>query len=138
MSILTRPAKSTAALLVLLALAGAALAGSASFTILGHWKGRLHQKGLAPFTVTATVRGLSPTSRNTVHYTGINCSGRWTYLGRKGTAYRFREKITSGKGGSCKGVGTVTLTPAGANRVHYVFRGGGVVSRGLLVRLPAM
>ena len=95
---------------------------------------RMHQRGIAPFKVTARVRGLGRSARNTVHYTGINCSGRWTYLGQKGSSYRFREKITSGRGGSCKGVGTVTLTPAGANRVDYVFRGGGVVSRGVLVR----
>ena len=122
-----------AALALLLAFAGPALAGP-KFTIVGKWQGQLHQRGLEPFKATATVRGLGRSARNTVHYTGINCSGRWTYLGRKGSSYRFREKITSGRGGSCKGVGTVTLTPAGANRVDYVFRGGGVVSRGVLVR----
>jgi hypothetical protein len=50
--------------------------------------------------VTATVCGLGRSARNTVHYTGIDCSGRWTYLGRRGASYRFREKITSGTGGT--------------------------------------
>jgi hypothetical protein len=122
------------ALVLCLAVAAPALAGPSKFTILGRWHGTLHQRGLKPFKVTATVRGLRPSAKNTVHYTGINCSGRWTYLGRKGASYRLRERITSGHGGSCKGVGTVTLTPAGANRVDYVFRGGGVVSRGMLTR----
>jgi hypothetical protein len=123
-----------ASLAVLLAFAGPALAGPSKFTIQGKWRGQLHQRGLEPFKVTATIRGLGRSARNPVHYTGINCSGRWTYLGREGASYRFRERITSGRGGSCKGVGTVTLTQAGANRVHYVFHGGGVVSRGLLAR----
>jgi hypothetical protein len=106
----------------------------ASFTILGRWKGRLHQRGLAPFTVTATIRGFDALSRNTVHYTGIDCSGHWTYLFRTGGSYQFREVITSGKGGTCKGVGRVTLTRVDAKHVRYVFRGGRVVSRGVLTR----
>jgi hypothetical protein len=127
--------RAAAALVLCLVFAVPALAAPAKFMVLGRWHGQLHQRGLKPFKVTATVRGLGRKAVNTVHYTGIDCSGRWTYLGRKNAAFRFREKITSGRGGSCKGVGTVTLTPAGANRVHYVFRGGGVVSRGLLARV---
>src|SRR5215204_1665117 len=90
------------------------LAGAA-FSILGRWKGRLHQRGLAPFTVTARIRGFDALSRNTVHYTGIDCSGHWTYLTRKGGSYQFREVITSGKGGKCKGVGRVTLVRLDSN-----------------------
>ena len=105
-----------------------------SFSILGRWKGTLHQRGLRPFVVTARIRGFDALSRNSVHYTGINCSGHWTYLTRTGGAYQFREVITSGKAGKCKGVGRVTLTRIDANHVHYGFRGGGIVSRGVLAR----
>jgi hypothetical protein len=106
-----------------------------SFSILGRWKGTLHQRGLEPFVVTARIRGFDALSRNVVHYTGIDCSGHWTYLTRKAGAYQFREVITSGKGGRCKGLGRVTLTRTDANHVRYAFRGGGVVSRGVLRRL---
>jgi len=95
----------------------------------------LHQRGLAPFSVTATVRSLTEPKRNTVHYAGIDCHGRWTYLGRSGSAYRFREVITGGRSTSCKGTGTVTLTPTGQG-MRYEFRGGGIVSRGVLYRPP--
>jgi hypothetical protein len=37
------------------------------FTIVGRWRGRLHQQGMAPFTVAARVRGLGRSARNTVH-----------------------------------------------------------------------
>ena len=125
-------------LVALLALALPASAASgptaASFSILGRWKGTLHQRGLKPFVVTARIRGFDALSRNTVHYTGIDCSGHWTYLTRKGGAYQFREVITSGRGGKCKGVGRVTLTRMDADHVRYVFRSGGIVSRGVLAR----
>jgi hypothetical protein len=99
----------------------------------GHWQGRLHQKGLDPFTVTAVIASPAGSAGNRVHYTGIDCSGTWTSLGRKGNAFRFREVITHGHGGSCKGVGIVTLTTAG-EELGYEFRGGGVISRGTLHR----
>jgi hypothetical protein len=112
--------------------------GEAS-VIAGSWKGRLHQKGLAPFTVTATIASPTGSSGNEVHYTGIDCSGRWSYLSAKGSTYRFREVIERGHGGKCKGVGVVTLTTGSSNdRLGYEFRGGGVVSRGTLHRVPAM
>jgi hypothetical protein len=34
----------------------------------------------------------------------------------------------------CKGVGRVTLTRMDADHVRYVFRSGGIVSRGVLAR----
>jgi hypothetical protein len=108
---------------------------AARLSILGRWQGRLHQRGLKPFTVTATIRGFDALSRNTVHYTGIDCSGHWTYLTRSGRSYQFREVITSGRGGKCKGIGRVTLTQVDANHAGDVFRGGGVVSRGVLTRV---
>ena len=109
--------------------------GAARVSILGHWKGQLHQRGVKPFTVTATIRGFDALSRNTVRYTGIDCSGHWTYLTRSGRSYQFREVITSGRGGKCKGFGRVTLTQVDAKHAGYAFRGGGVISRGVLTRV---
>jgi hypothetical protein len=104
--------------------------------LAGIWTGRLQQQGLDPFTVIATVASPAGSSGNTVHYTGINCSGKWSYLDSSGPDYRFREVIDRGKGGKCKGVGVVTLTtePSTA-RLGYEFRGGGVTSRGTLRRV---
>ena len=108
---------------------------AARLSILGRWKGQLHQRGVKPFTVIATIRGFDALSRNTVHYTGIDCSGHWTYLTRSGRSYQFREVITSGRGGKCKSFGRVTLTKVDAQHASYVFRGGGVISRGVLTRV---
>jgi hypothetical protein len=84
--------------------------------------------------VSAEIRDLNDPAANTVHYSGIDCGGNWSYLGNAGTTYRFREVIDRGAGGSCKGVGTVQLTPEGSNRLGYSFRGGGVSSSGILAR----
>jgi len=105
-----------------------------AFSLISSWHGRLTQKKLQPFDVNATIRSLSSGTRNTVHYSGINCSGNWTYLGRTNGAFRFREVIDRGTSATCKGVGTVSLTPRGANQLRYEFRGGGVVSTGVLSR----
>jgi hypothetical protein len=104
------------------------------FEITGEWRGRLTQKGLNPFTVTATIVSLERSKQNMVRYSGINCSGTWDYLGATATAYRFREVIDRGAGGKCKGVGTVALTPLTDDRVGYVFNGGGITSEGVLNR----
>jgi hypothetical protein len=106
----------------------------AGFDIIGTWKGTLRQKGLKPFRVTATIRSLENERRNSVAYTGIDCAGGWTFQGLEGDTYRFREVIDRGRGGNCKGVGTVTLTPTPADRLDYTFTGGGVESRGVLSR----
>jgi hypothetical protein len=108
--------------------------GVPEYDITGTWSGELTQKGLDPFQVTATIGSLDDPSQNTVHYTGIDCGGNWTYLERAGSAFRFREVIDRGKGGECKGKGTVTLTPFDANGVDYQFRGGGIISAGVLKR----
>jgi hypothetical protein len=104
------------------------------FEITGSWKGQLQQKGLKPFEVTATIGDLQDPAKNTVHYTGIDCGGNWTYLGREGKTYRFREVIDRGAGGDCKGQGEVRLTPFEPVGVDYEFRGGGVESYGVLKR----
>ena len=106
-----------------------------SSALRGDWTGRLHQKGLDPFTVTAKIDAPAGSSGNTVHYTGINCSGNWRYLGSNGSEHRYREVINRGHGGKCKSVGVVTLTTGSStDRLGYEFRGGGVVSRGTLRR----
>ena len=101
--------------------------------MLGTWHGELHQRGLAPFQLKVTVGSLSNSTANRVHYSGLGCGGRWTYLGTIGETVRFREVIDSGRSATCKGTGEVTLMRAGS-RLRFRFSGGGVVSRGLLAR----
>ena len=109
--------------------------GASGFEIIGMWEGRLTQKGLKPFMVSATVGSLEDPKLNTVHYTGIDCEGTWTYLGKEGEAFRFREVIDPNEAkGDCKGEGIVMLTPTENDRLTYVFTGGGVTARGVLVR----
>jgi hypothetical protein len=105
------------------------------FEIEGKWRGQLRQKGMRPFEVTATIADLDDPKKNTVHYTGIDCSGNWTFEGRDDKTYEFKEVIDRGEGGSCKGVGTVTLAPVGKDNLDYEFRGGGVESEGELERV---
>lgn len=107
---------------------------ASGFEIKGTWQGRLEQKQTKPFRVTATIGSLDDPRLNTVSYTGIDCRGHWTYLGRSGLAYRFREVIDRGKSKACKGSGAVTLSPTPDGRLEYRFRGGGVTSEGVLTR----
>jgi hypothetical protein len=100
------------------------------FAIAGDWRGQLRQKGQKPFSVAAKIAG--PDGPNTVHYTGIDCAGTWTYEGQTGDEYVFHERIDRGQGGKCKGKGTVSLTAAGPAELEYVFQGGGIESRGTL------
>jgi hypothetical protein len=102
----------------------------------GEWQGRLAQRGLPPFQIRASIRSRTDPSRNTVAYTGIDCRGNWRYLGRRGPDFRFREVIDRGRGGDCKGVGTVTLRYIGPDRLRYEFRGGGVASSGFIRPAP--
>ena len=113
----------------------AADTGTTGFDIIGMWEGHLTQKGIKPFKMSATIGSLDDPKLNTVHYTGIDCDGSWTYLGKKGEAFRFREVIDASEAkGDCKGEGIVTLTPTEDGRLEYVFVGGGVTARGVLVR----
>jgi hypothetical protein len=107
--------------------------GGQAFDIRGRWDGVLEQKGIGSFGVEATINAPPGKRAGDVRYGGINCRGRWEYLGRRGGAYRYRETITSGAGGECKGSGTVTLKPD-KGELEYEFRGGGVVSDGTLER----
>jgi hypothetical protein len=91
---------------------------------------------MRPFRIDAEIRSLQGPNRNSVSYTGIDCGGRWTYLGASNGEYRFREVIDRGEGGDCKGVGKVTLEPRPDGRLDYEFRGGGVESSGVLARRP--
>lgn len=109
--------------------------GATEFDIIGMWEGRLTQQGIKPFRVSATIGSLDDPKLNAVHYTGIDCDGSWTYLGKSGEAFRFREVIDPNQAkGQCKGRGVVSLTPTEDGRLDYVFQGGGVTSRGVLVR----
>jgi hypothetical protein len=98
----------------------------------GRWQGRLAQRGLKPFQVRVVIRSRSRPAANRVRYTGIDCGGNWTWLGRRGLDLRFREVINRGRGGNCKGTGVVTLRHVAADRLRYEFRGGGVSSSGFL------
>jgi hypothetical protein len=105
-------------------------------SVVGHWQGTLHQHGLKPFEVRVSIVSATQRDRNVVHYTGIDCSGTWSYLGAEGPQVRFREVIDSGAGGKCKGTGTVTVRAAGApGRLLYEFRGDGIASQGVLNQL---
>jgi hypothetical protein len=106
----------------------------AEYDITGTWSGELKQQGLDDFRVTATIGSLDDPSANTVHYTGIDCGGNWTFVKREGSAFLFREVIDRGEGGDCKGTGDVTLTPFSADGVDYTFSGGGIESAGVLKR----
>jgi hypothetical protein len=110
--------------------------------ISGRWTGTLHQEGLKPFKIAADI-GTGGDAH--VAYTGIECGGEWTLDEVRPSLpprYVFTERISEGAGGSCKGVGTVSLAPIQGhapnrpayNRLNYQFTGGGVTSRGLLHR----
>lgn len=125
------------AVLVASALLGGATvaAADAGPGIAGTWRGVLTQRGLPAFTVTATIRSRDAAAGNTVLYSGLGCRGKWSFRGRDGNVYRFLETITAGRSKTCKGTGTVTLRPLPGGKLAYVFRGGGVESRGTLTRI---
>lgn len=106
----------------------------AEFDIIGSWAGRLRQRGRKPFRVNATIASLDDSPDNRVTYTGIDCGGRWEYRGRNSKSYKFREVIDEGASRACKGTGVVRLSPTRDGRLEYLFRGGGVASRGILIR----
>jgi hypothetical protein len=110
--------------------------------ISGRWIGKLHQKGLPPFRIAADI---GSDSMGHVAYTGIDCGGSWQLTGVSQSLppqYAFTETIEEGAGGSCKGTGTVSLSPIqddapnspAYSQMTYRFTGGGVTSSGQLRR----
>lgn len=106
--------------------------------IAGDWTGELTQKGLKPFEVAVRIDPDGPTR---VAYTGINCGGHWVFkLAGESLPpiYVIDEAIDEGAGEVCKGSGTVTLKPRSKrppySELDYDFRGGGVLSQGVLTR----
>jgi hypothetical protein len=110
--------------------------------ISGRWIGKLHQKGLPPFRIAADI---GSDSMGRVAYTGIECAGSWELDGVSESLppqYAFTETIEEGAGGSCKGTGTVSLSPIqddapnspAYSQMTYTFTGGGVTSSGTLRR----
>jgi hypothetical protein len=122
-----------ATVLVLAAPVGAGAYSSSH--LRGTWHGKLHQRGLEPFTVTVTIGSLHDASRNRVRYSGLDCRGTWDYLGSRRGLFSFREVITAGKSDTCKGAGTVRLRPLSVNALRYRFTGGGVTSAGVIRRV---
>jgi hypothetical protein len=104
--------------------------------VKGQWQGTLRQQGVHPFAIGVRIASATDPSRNVVNYGGeIDCSGTWSYLSADGADVRFREVIDRGRGGKCKGTGTVTVRPLDQGaKLRYEFRGGGVVSQGVLSR----
>jgi hypothetical protein len=110
--------------------------------ISGNWTGTLHEEGLPPFEIAVDI---GADSTGEVAYTGIECGGGWTLDGVQTSIpphYTFTEQINEGAGGTCKGTGTVSVSPIQSyspnepayNRLNYRFSGGGVTSAGLLHR----
>jgi hypothetical protein len=100
----------------------------------GRWQGRLAQRGRLPFGISVTIRAPAEEGRSTVRYNGIECSGRWRFLGRSGKDFRFRELIELGAGGGCGATGVVTLRYISRDRLRYELRGGGAPISGFLRR----
>ncbi len=109
--------------------------------IAGDWTATLTQKGLEPFRIAVRI---SPDGTGRVAYTGIDCGGSWTVKNALASlppaAYNFREQITQGAGGNCKGEGVVSIgpdPPRAPKDLSYGFSGGGVTSEGVLHRTDA-
>jgi hypothetical protein len=113
----------------------------------GDWAGELKQSGVAPFEVAVR---FTPGATTRVAYTGIECGGTWSATGTLDSLppfYLFDERIDQGEGGECKGTGNVSLHPrerctkpegercGSYQHLDYEFRGGGVVSKGVLTRV---
>jgi len=106
-----------------------AIKGGPTRGIARTWTGNLRQAGLPPFRIAVLIRA---DGSGLVAYTGIDCAGKWSLDSAKAPIFTFTETIERGKGGKCKGRGTVHLVHR-ASTLRYRFQGGGVTSSGLLV-----
>ena len=125
---------------VALVLAAPAAASPSIRSILGDWSGTLHQRGSAVGEVSFRIhRSGSSTPTGRVTYRGLDCAGRWTFLGldRTGTVFRFREEITHGASRVCKGVGVVRLRPLDRRALAYRWTDGHLISAATASRHPA-
>lgn len=104
----------------------------------GRWQGRLAQRGRLPFGISVRIRAPAEEGPSTVRYNGIECSGRWRFLGRSGEDFRFRELIAEGAGGDCGAAGIVTLRYISPDRLRYELRGGKAPISGFLRRRGPM
>jgi hypothetical protein len=109
--------------------------------IAGNWTGTLQQKGLKPFRIAVRI---AANGGGDVAYTGIECGGHWRLASDvpsvPAPGYAFKEEITEGAGGNCKGTGTVIIRPdppPAPNVLGYEFTGGGVASKGTLHKTDA-
>lgn len=65
---------------------------------------------------------------------GLDCSGVLEYLGRRGAAFRYRERITASESANCVGLGIVLLTPRADGALRYQWRSGDNRARAVLRR----
>src|SRR3954467_10326789 len=94
-----------------------AIENSPAEEIAGTWTGNLSQSGLAPFRIAVVIRA---DGSGEGAYPGIDCAGKWAVEGGVAPSYVFVETIERGKGGECKGTGTVHLRHAGST-LRYRF-----------------
>lgn len=119
--------------LVVVALLAAPVAawadGDGRADLRGTWTGTLI--GVEP-SITATLR-LGDVDR--IRFRGgIECRGVLTYVGRRGSAFRYRERITASSSRGCVRLGIVHLTPRANGTVVYQWWGGGLRARAILRR----
>jgi hypothetical protein len=122
---------------VSLTVVGTAASAPSIRSILGDWSGTLHQQGAAAGEVSFRIHRFgSSTPTGRVSYRGLDCSGRWTFLGldRTATVFRFREQITHGASRVCKGVGIVRLRPLGGRTLAYRWTDGHLISAATVTR----
>jgi hypothetical protein len=65
---------------------------------------------------------------------GIRCAGVLEYLGRRGAAFRYRERITTSSSATCVRLGIVHLTPRADGSLRYTWRAGQERARAILRR----
>jgi hypothetical protein len=103
--------------------------GDGRVVLRGTWTGTLI--GVDP-PITAHVR---LGERDRIRFRGgIECRGTLTYVGRRGAAFRYRERITASASRDCVRLGFVHLTPRADGSMLYQWWGGGLRARAILRR----